>query len=256
MRGFSLVELVTVMAILGILSVGTVFYLRDASNGYISTVERDELVSSARFALDRIATDVRNALPQSVRTTGACLEFVPVAAATHYLDLPTAAAAVALRAVPVDPPQALDGTRAAVPVGGNLYDLTLPAPVSAPVALAGPGVGNEITVNFGAPHRFVGESPTDRFYFVTSPVSVCVDGTGLWRYSNYGFNPVQPTPAALPGGLPGRALLAEDVATGATPFTVIPPTLQRNAVVEVVLPLARSGTTFTLESRLQVRNVP
>jgi len=94
--GFTLVELVTVMAILGILSIGTVFYLRDASSGFAGTVARDDLVGTGRFALQRIAAEVRDALPTSVRTTGQCLEYLPVAAATHYLNLPTAPALWAL----------------------------------------------------------------------------------------------------------------------------------------------------------------
>ncbi|NJN52657.1 MAG: prepilin-type N-terminal cleavage/methylation domain-containing protein [Gammaproteobacteria bacterium] len=58
-RGFTLVELVVVVVVLGILSVGTVRFLNDASDGYAGTVSRTELSSAAR--LDRRTHRARTA---------------------------------------------------------------------------------------------------------------------------------------------------------------------------------------------------
>jgi len=106
-----------------------------------------------------------------------------------------------------------------------------------------------------AAHRFPVESPSNRFFLVSDPVSFCVVGERLWRYQGYGFLTTQPGVGGLPSGLPNRALLAERVTT-AIPFTVAPATLVRNAVVEIDMDFARGDDEVSLQHLVQVRNVP
>ncbi len=81
--GITLVELVTVVMILGILSVGTVKFITDSGQGFASTVGRAALAGDVRFVTLRIAKEVRDALPNSVRVSGGCLEFVPTVGVAH-----------------------------------------------------------------------------------------------------------------------------------------------------------------------------
>lgn len=254
-RGFTLVELVTVIVILGILSVGTVSFLTDSTRGFASTITRSQLASDARFLVERLAAELRNALPGSVRVTGTCLEYVPVAGASRYLTLPVTSAASSFQSVPVDPLPVPAGARAAVYPDGSGYALGNPGPVSPPVTVSAPGAGNEVTVTMAAPHQFPSESPTRRYFLVLDPVSYCVSGNALYRYRNYGFLAVQPGPADLPAGLPDRTLVAERV-TSAVPFTVNGATLTRTAVLDLDLAFARDGDSVRIEHLVQVRNVP
>lgn len=252
--GFTLVELVTVIVILGILALGTVSFIGDSSRGFASTVARTELASEARFLVDRLARELRNALPGSVRVSGSCLEFVPVVAASRYVTLPVATPATSFRAVPVEPLPLPATARVAVFPDGSAYTLASPGAIS-PVVTVAPGAGNEVTVDLAAPHRFASESPGRRFFVVTDPVSYCLDGGALYRYIDYGFAAAQPGPGTLPAGLPGRALMLEQL-TSAAPFTVSGATLTRNAVVGLDLALARDGDAVRIEHLVQVRNVP
>ena len=254
-RGFTLVELITVMMVLGILSVGTVRFISDSSGGFATTVTRAELAGDARFAVERLAREIRDALPNSVRVTGGCLEYVPVLGASRYVTLPLTSAATSFRAHPIDPLPVPAGARVAVFPDGAVYDLTAPATVSPTVTVSAPDAGNEVTVTMASAHRFAVESPADRFFLVDTPVSVCVDGGRLWRYANYGFNVVQPTVAGLPGSLPNRALLAQEVVS-TTPFALNAPTLTRNAVLGIDLEFARGDDQVRIEHLVQVRNVP
>ena len=76
--GFTLIELVVVITVMGILSIGAVSFITDASDGYANTVRRTELGSTMRLAAERVTRELRNALPNSVRVSGNCLEFIPV----------------------------------------------------------------------------------------------------------------------------------------------------------------------------------
>jgi MSHA biogenesis protein MshO len=190
-----------------------------------------------------------------LRVSGGCLEFVPIVGASRYVTLPVAVAAPDFRSMPLDPLPVPAGARVAVQADGSAYALASPGPVSPAVVVSAPAPGNEVTVTFATPHRFVSESATRRYFLIADPISYCVDTGALYRYVGYGFNAAQPGPGVLPATLPGRSLMVEQVAT-ALPFTLSGATLTRNAVVVVDMALSRGGDTVRLEHLVQVRNVP
>ena len=65
--GFSLIELIVVIVILGVLAASITSFIRFGTQIYTETTARDQLVSSARFAIERLNREVRNALPNSLR---------------------------------------------------------------------------------------------------------------------------------------------------------------------------------------------
>ncbi len=254
-RGFTLVELITVIMILGILSIGTVKFITDSSQGFFSTMGRAALAGDARFVAQRLAREVRDALPNSVRVSGGCLEFVPTVGASTYTTLPVANVASSFLSVPVDPLPVPANSRVAVFPDLDVYTLASPGEVSPAVTVSAPDGNNEVTVTFASDHRFVTTSPGNRYFFVGSPVSYCVDGAQLFRYNGYGFQSTQLTAAGLPSALPGRAMVAKDVDT-LNPFTFNDATLTRNAVLEIDLNFVRDGDEVRIEHAVQVRNVP
>ncbi len=253
-HGFTVVELVTVIIVLGILSIGTVKFIADSSSGYASTVSRAQLATDARFVINRLARELRDALPNSIRVSGSCIEHVPVVSASTYITLPVAISATSFRSVPVDP-IAPAGARVAVYPNTGLYALGVPGIVSPAAVVSAPDASNEVTITLAAAHRFVAESPSNRYFFVLDPVSHCLDAGRLWRYQGYGFLAAQPVAADLPAAAPGRALLAESVAA-TVPFAYSAPTLTRNAVVEIALDFTSGADAVTIEHLAQVRNVP
>ena len=78
-RGFTLVELVMVMVILGIVGGMVAVFMRAPIEAYFSSGRRAALTDVADTAVRRMSRDMRKALPNSVRTsvngTEACLEF-------------------------------------------------------------------------------------------------------------------------------------------------------------------------------------
>lgn len=67
-QGFTLIELITVIAVLAILTLGTTHFLTDASQGYATTMSRTQLASDANISLGRMVRELKNPLPNSART--------------------------------------------------------------------------------------------------------------------------------------------------------------------------------------------
>jgi MSHA biogenesis protein MshO len=83
-RGFTLVELIMVIALMAVVGGGSVYLVVQLVQGYMQTVQRVELTDTADHALRRMARDIQTALPLSLRVkvSGARthIEFLPVKA--------------------------------------------------------------------------------------------------------------------------------------------------------------------------------
>ena len=245
-RGFTLVELVAVIVLLGLTSIGLVKFIAGSAEAYNEVNRRNEIAQIGRFAIERVSRELRNALPGSIRIRNQCIEFVPVQAASIYSRLPI----VGLNA-PADNFTvinfALTGniTRAAV------YPLTSADVYSnnqhiLPIEFSSATVnGSAVTFDFSLPaQQFAEASPGQRIYFIDQPVSFCVlasgSGARLFRYDNYGYSDIQASPP-LAGELLAEfiQLIDEDPVE---PFTYFSGTLQRNGIVYLDFRFLARGT--------------
>jgi len=269
-QGFSLIELIVVIVVLGIISVGSTQYIVNSAESYRDTALRERQGSAARVAIEKISRELRNALPNSARTSASneCLEFVPVLGGSVYTSLPLLSASSAFTSVPfiTDGAPAL-GRVAVYPL--STVEIYAPSTTSASASSISPPLdssqvpadlegSSEISVQLQSAHRFPFDSPQRRWFMVSDPVSFCVDPAGrLFRYSGYGFSAVQPVPGTFPSGQEqvsaGRALLARGVSGS---FVVQPATLQRNALVQLDLDFREQGEGLRLNHEVQLRNVP
>lgn len=91
-RGFTLIEMIISLVILGILSLAITGYLQFGAETYISTIGREKLQSESRFLMERIARELRHAAPNSVAEQNLggmeCLSFYPVSLSASYFDKP------------------------------------------------------------------------------------------------------------------------------------------------------------------------
>jgi len=86
--GFTLVELIVVIAVTGILAGIVAMFIRNPIEAYMTSTRRAEMVDIANTAMLRMARDVRTAVPNSLRVTTSgsvvYLEFLPVADGGRY----------------------------------------------------------------------------------------------------------------------------------------------------------------------------
>lgn len=92
-HGFTLVEMIAVMVITSIVVAIVIVILKNPIDNYVSAARRAELTDIADTALQRMARDIRNAVPNSLRLPiaagSAYVEFLPTSGGGRYRASPT-----------------------------------------------------------------------------------------------------------------------------------------------------------------------
>ena len=93
--GFTLVEMVMAIVLLGIIGSVIAVFIRAPVQAYFDSTTRASLTDAADGAIRRITRDAQNALPNSFRATNpasaSCVEFLPTIAAGRYRTSVTSA---------------------------------------------------------------------------------------------------------------------------------------------------------------------
>ena len=282
--GFTLIEVIMVIVIIGIISTSIAMFIRLPVQGAVDTSRRAAMVDTADLALQRLQREIRTALPNSVRvfTSGAgtsYIEFLPTLAGGRYCAEPNAggvcssAAGSASNALdftsatetsfeiigPLVAPASFNASGASVAVynlgipGADAYNSDNTSPLS------GSGISGTTakTVTFSA-KLFPLESPGKRFHIIGSPVSyVCSagssgnNGTGsLVRYSGYAKQAAQPTSFAGAS----QALLATTVSACSIDYTQA--VIARDGLLSIRLQIKQAGDTVSLSHAIQIPNTP
>ncbi len=269
-QGFTLIEIIMVIVILSVLSLGSVQFISFGAQGYVDTVRRSELSATATIVNEKISRLVRDALPGSVRvnSTADCLEFVPVLSASRYVQAPIVGSPVSntvVHMVPVD--SALDqvGFLAIYPVTDDVNDIyddvSSPGIVSNNTAsVTGSSGGASIfTFSGGNSFEYIRGSPQKRVFLTDAPMAFCQDGSQLFFYRNYGFvGDITNLAAALPTTVPNRLLVADNLLAGSAVFSILAASLRRNAIVayEFEFEDSTNDESLAVNQEVQIRNVP
>ncbi|MEM7363990.1 MAG: type II secretion system protein [Pseudomonadota bacterium] len=259
-RGFTLIEVITTMIVLSILAVGITSFLGRTVGGYVDSADRSRMAAALVVAAEKIARDLRHALPNSIRIGGPsdnCVEFVPVLQGGFYTGIPTGTAAGTMTAMSPGNPSPIVGRIAVYPVStSDIYSPTdaAPSPVTNAVASVPTGTG-EITITLGATHQFDNESPGTRFYVIDEPVTYCqpAGSDRIYRYRNYGFNATAVLP---PSGATVEVLITEADTASLLDFEYTDASLTRNAIVSFRLQARVDQETMPLNQEVRIRNVP
>ena len=292
--GFTIIEMVVAIVISSILAVGIVSFIGDSVDTMTTSANRNKIAASGRIAIDRLAMEIHNALPNSIRATTAtpggdqCLEFVPVRAATTYINPSfSSGGSTTFEVVDLVPSQhGVSGGYAVIyPNNQNrLYDgdngpsagwPNLPAnrrPIQEIASIADSASPDQSTVTLVKSHRFRRRSPSQRFFIVEAPVSFCIVGENLYRYTNYGFYTAQVTAEEEAGvcevaldqtclpdyaAAPDKMLITNDLDNaGLTAFTVSAQTLRRNSLVAIQFNFSANNDSIVLNHEVLTRSVP
>ena len=264
--GFTLVEMVMVIIILGVMVLGVSSFVIMGTRIFVESTTVDQVLSQSRFVMERMTREIRNAVPNSLRVTTnpatfQCIEFVPIQASASYLDLPISPEATSLTGTVMTPSLGINKDHRIL-----VYPLQLTHIYSAtPTASEGRLFdidkydATTNTVTFERAVRFSEASPRSRFFMVDNAVSYCFFANGnIRRYASYNiFNVTQPTPTQM-GGDAKSALMAENVVIkdGNWPIFYTPGTLINNAVVQLTPQFEVNGQAFQYQHQVQVVNVP
>ncbi|MEM7563337.1 MAG: type II secretion system protein [Pseudomonadota bacterium] len=278
-NGFSLLELITVVVILGVLAAGGGLLITRPIEAYDDMVRRQQLVDQGEMALRQIARDVRRALPNSVRVdgTGLAVEMFNTVDGARYrdenqtliggpadiLDFTTADSSFNLLGTLNNPATFSGSYRLAIynTVANTLYADAAAngvsgviTPDTSTVAFAvSPNYPAEHQITISAPFQFSQESPGQRVFLVDAPISyVCdIGNSRIVRYRGYTISAGQLVPPPLDGT---TDTVISQLSSCNMAYAV--GTAQRGGVLTIQIGIDDSGETINLLHQIHVVNVP
>lgn len=257
-RGFTLIEMVMVIVLLGIVGLSFGNIVSQGMGIYVDTTAREALAQKGRFITDRMMKELRNSVPGSVRVSNsnACVEWLPIKNTATYETIPlTADSATSLRVLPES---AIDGGDRLVvfPLSeADLYgDVTSDssvAEVSGDVAFTASEDAEMVDVPLSDTHSFPASSPARRLYIYDSPRAYCNVGKQIYLYKDYVLTRDNINLSTFSGT---RVLMAENITHAE--FQVVAPALQRNAQVKIELEFTDNGETLRFDHNALIHNTP
>ncbi|WP_133405670.1 PilW family protein [Parashewanella tropica] len=270
--GFTLIELITVIVILGIVLVGVSSFITFGTRIFVDSTSVDQVLGESRFAIQRMTRELRTALPNSVRVNTdnvsyQCIEFVPTITSTSYIQLPLTAPSNTAIVFRDDTNSKISIFQRAYvyPINANEIYITNTQNSIAAMVFGSRGTSNppasspSLTVTFNAPTRFKYSSPQKRIYFTNFPVTYCISGVShkVERFERYGFNTALPTPQNRGSGSVIAQSLVNDISNASDrPFNLLPSTLQHSAIIQMNLRFEVLGQSMSYQHQVQVPNVP
>lgn len=267
-RGFTLVELVMVIVIMGVIAGVVTVFMKSPIDAYFASARRAGLSDAADTVVRRMARDLQRALPNSIRTpTNQCLEFIPTKTGGRYRTV----GAGALDFAAASSSFHMLGSNAALPAGQRIlvgdvivvYNLGITdsdayqttgnvnrAMVGGTDPLSEAGAPLETIIAIVST-KFPLASGSDRFHVVPGSENVvslvCSAGNLHRTVSTFAAAATTSCPA-------GGPILASNVSS--CNFDYSGSDLQRNALIRMTLQLGDSSETVSLQHEVHVSNTP
>jgi prepilin-type N-terminal cleavage/methylation domain-containing protein len=275
-RGFTLVELVIAITISAIVMCFVAMFIGAPLGAYEARSRRAELVADTSTAWPRMEADLRNALPNSLRTRRngnfVVIEMLDVVDGVRYITPTTAPFTTAgvFNGIPVPfdsnnfPTDYYLSVGNRGVAGADAYaQAGTMTSAAARIQIAANAIAGESAVTVTPAAAFTGISVKQRIYLVSGPVAFLCDerlGT-LRRYSRYTIAPnltSRDTPAELAAAVAAGNGANELVAQGLTSctFAVSPVDSDQPQTVAVHLTTTRAGDSVTLLHSSRAEHAP
>jgi MSHA biogenesis protein MshO len=272
-KGFTLVELITVIIVLGVVSVGISGFIRTGVQIYSDVTERDQLLGDSRFVVERINRELRIAVPNSARIKAnnagniQCLEFVPAEWVSFYTilsvvpALSTTANIVEFANNAANFRLQINDFAIVYPTSNvDVYDLNnnKRKVITACTVNNNDDCNEEVDPNgiakLTVSGAFEDHSPASRVYIARKAVSYCAHSNGEIYRKEDAINTTQTVYSA--GTLMAENLKNNFTQSDEAPFRIYDPTLTRNGLVQILLAFERNEEIINYSSEVHIPNVP
>lgn len=246
--GFTLIELIVTIVVIGIMVMGIAGFIELGTKGYADTVDRQQLQNQARFVVEKMTREIRHAVPNSFEQTEQCLRFYPIVYAGAYATLPTSdntvfkfvvvstdlseVADLVNKKLVVNPSMATELDTAS----SNSIELMNVTASEDGVGIFETDVGTASSFNQGN----VTDSVSNRLYIYSDQVSYCLLGSRLERN----------------GVTVGEHLTSESSFASGDTNSPNSDSLSRSGLIHIKLSFKQNNETTEYENDIQVLNVP
>ncbi len=247
-KGFTLIELIITIVLLGIVSVLGVNIIVPIFTGYTDTKTKNFLYNEAKFTFERIDRELRNAIPNTVRvsTDSSSLQFALFSDAAYYDN-------VSDNGDNTDNITCYDADN--LTVGDNLSIYNTTENYFFTNTTSEQRIYNITNLNSTGnikraklDKKIISDSPYNRFFIINTPVTFCKNGNKIYRCFGY---PIDNNFHCNDGICNVLTDYVNDVS-----FEYQAGTTQRTATVKISLTLTKNNLTLTYKHKVHVRNVP
>ena len=269
--GFTLVEMVMTIVLLGIMAGVLAPVITQSTNAYIDTSARSELTARGRLALERLAREVRRIAPNTLQelSSGKGVEFVTTKAGGRYMSQKD-------NFSPAVYPYSrrfrkntnltnlyILGTAFTNPLATDILVIYNESPTSLTTRTIGldgtapssdpDGDGNNEVqlLTFDSAHRWNVEPDAQHYQIIDYCHDVGQTGNSLYWRRVTGIGCID---SAAAWTTTDPILVSAD--TLVADFDYIPTSLTSNAILKVTLTLTENGETVTVSQEMHVRNTP
>ena len=256
MRGFTLMEIVIVIVLLGVMALFTTQFIGSGTRLYVDAAAREQLMNDVRFGVERLNRELRDAIPGSVSVAAGreCVTFWPVKAVTRYLQAPVSSASTTLiQFLPAVNSQNISAGDLALIYPAGLDTSSAPYRCShgacalQVASLVASAAQQTVTLQAqsGASYNggFATASPGQRVYYADRVVSYCQRGSQLQRSEQ-----------RLAGGAVQSSAMADDLQTAS--FSMEDTAFNSSGEVMIRLLFSRRGESIQFSHLVEVVNVP
>ena len=249
-QGFTLIELIMVIMVMAFITIGIGRFVSLGTEGYLQTRDREQLQSQARFAVERLSRELRDAVPNSLEVTddeyGHCLAFRPIQYSGDYIN-PNLTHIDVISGFLTQTSAPIFETNMMLVINPHKpQDFDVISDQVAKVTAINKGIAaNQWQFELDGQHSFSSGSLSQRFYIYTQSVRFCLENNSLTRtiIDNSGIES-QPV------------LLAQHLDANMSAFTLDNVALVRSALVAWQFTFTRNGESSRYNHTVQVMNVP
>jgi MSHA biogenesis protein MshO len=255
--GFTLIELITVIVIISILTGVTTSIITRPIQSYMYLQTRTTQVDNAESALQMMQRDIRRAVPNSIRITssGTALELLHTTDGGRYrAKLTSSGIGNILDFTTTDSSFDVIGSLSAAPTGSvviyNLGDASANAYAGNNVATLS-STSTATSISLATATQFPLPSPLQRFFIVDTPITYSCSGGSLLRYFRYPIAAAQANPPV------GATAEIQANSVNSCAFTYASGAGTRSGLVTLQITLVDSnGESLILVHQVHVDNAP